>query len=136
MRVFPFVGSTAPRLAFEKSYSALIFFNLLTCSTARRNETDVLAADGVYDDQNIARNSRAHSNEPLLGICVWIRAVQGERVVENSLSICEGDTVLLEITGCLRGIVLESHALEYAQYAYLSTQTTDAELNGADWRPG
>ncbi len=33
--------------------------------------------------------------------------------------------MLLEIAGCLRGIVLESHAEEYAQYTYLSTQTAN-----------
>ena len=39
--------------------------------------------------------------------------------------------MLVEIASCLRGIVLESHAIEYAQYAYLSTQTANSGAEGA-----
>ena len=85
-----------------------------TGGTACENETDVLAANGVYDHQDIASCSKPHSYGPFLGICIRIGTVQGERIVENFLSISEGDTVLLEITRCLRGIVLESHDAEYA----------------------
>ena len=37
--------------------------------------------------------------------------------------------MLLKIASGLRGIVLESHAIEYAQYAYLSTQAANAAID-------
>jgi hypothetical protein len=40
----PFVGMTAPRFPFEKSYSSLIVFHLITCCAARRYQPYLVAA--------------------------------------------------------------------------------------------
>src|SRR5687767_8265335 len=48
MRVFPFSKTTAPRLPFEKSYSALIGFAFLASWPPGRDQVDVRAFERMY----------------------------------------------------------------------------------------
>src|ERR1035437_6750348 len=47
LRAFPFWGSTAPRLPFEKSYSALIVFPFLSRCATCRNQAVLVVALGI-----------------------------------------------------------------------------------------
>gem|GEM_PF-5920896 len=49
MRVFPLEEMSAPRFPLEKSYSFLISFSLLFCSTTSRNQAN------DFTSQNITR---------------------------------------------------------------------------------
>src|SRR5882672_3456823 len=49
MRVLPSVGSTAPRLALEKSYSFFIGPDFLRFRPARRDDARVISPQCVYD---------------------------------------------------------------------------------------
>lgn len=95
MRVLPFAGISAPRLPFEKSYSALIVSHLVSCSAACGNETDFLTAKRIDNNQNYPCATGADGNKPLLIFRVRVEPMDCQRIEEYAFCISEGDTVFL-----------------------------------------
>src|SRR5207244_3392602 len=78
IRVFPVIA--APRLPFEKSYSALIGFALLTGRSARRDQTKRIAAFRVDDYHKMSAAVPANPHEALLANGIGILDCDGQRV--------------------------------------------------------
>ena len=72
MRVFPFVGMSAPRLPFEKSYSALIVFHLVSRSAACGYKPDFLTAKRIDNNQDYSCATHTDGNKPFFIIKIWV----------------------------------------------------------------
>jgi hypothetical protein len=65
MRVLPVVGTIAPRLALEKSYSFFIDSPLFWFCVPHGNEADVFATVRVHDDHQAPKGVHADGDESL-----------------------------------------------------------------------
>jgi hypothetical protein len=119
MRVFPFCGRTAPRLPFEKSYSALIEFAFLSRRYARGNQSILVAALGVDDYQQFTCASKTNRDKALLAFRVRVLDRNRERILKHAFGIGKRNTVLSQICRRFGGIVATAHAeMIYMLYAY------------------
>jgi hypothetical protein len=127
MRVFPFAGSSGPRLPFEKSYSALIVFHLMPRSLASRYEPGLLTTKHVDNNQDYSCATHANRHKPFfvigigIGIGIGIELMDGEWVVKHGLRIREGCPVSCQVTGSLRGSYWKRTTKLYARYTYTSS---------------
>src|SRR2546426_964492 len=83
MRVLPFCGITAPRLPFEKSYSAFIVSTFLPHRASRRNQPVIVAALCPHNDEQFACGAETDRHEALFafGTCVFDR--KRKRILQN-----------------------------------------------------
>src|SRR5690349_13913970 len=119
MRVFPFWGITAPRLPFEKSYSAFIGFALSASCVTGRDEARLAIAVGVDHDQEFTGASKANGHVAWFIHGTDVLDRQRKRIEQRALGIGEGNAMLLEVGRSLDWVVLERHfASIYILYAY------------------
>src|SRR3989344_2587416 len=109
MRVLPFAGISAPRLPFEKSYSAFIAFHLMPRSAASRNKPDLLATKRVDNNQDNSRATHANRHKSLLIFQIGVRLMDRQWVVKHAFGVREGHAVFLQIACGLCEVVLEAH---------------------------
>src|SRR5262245_4282202 len=103
MRVLPFVGRSARRFAFEKSYSVLICAIFSGSSATNRDRADRVTAQRVDNNEQVAGASSAGSHESLLALSVWISAMHCKRVHKHAFRIRKGHAVLTQIPVALAG---------------------------------
>src|SRR5687767_2206586 len=109
MRVLPFVGRSARRFAFEKSYSGLIWANFSGASTTSRDQANRVAAQSVDNYEQVAGASSADSQKSLLALRIWVNAMHCKRVHKHAFRIRKGHAVLTQIPRRLGRIELEVH---------------------------
>src|SRR5512138_1865463 len=109
IRVLPFVGRSALRFAFEKSYSGLICAVFGGSSATNRNQPDRLAPQDVDNNEYVAGASSASSHESLLALSVWINAMHCKRVHKHAFRIRKRHAVLTQIPRRLGRIELKVH---------------------------
>src|SRR6266545_3145105 len=93
MRVLPFCGMIAPRLPFEKSYSALIVLALLSRCTTGRDQPILVIALRIDNNQQLAGASKTDGNEASLTLGVRILDGNGERVLQHAFGIGKRNSV-------------------------------------------
>lgn len=87
IRVFPLEGISAPRLAFEKSYSALIGLDFTRCGATSRYQSDCLAAKCVSNDKQMPCASHAQGYESLFPLGIGVGTMQCKSIHEYALCI-------------------------------------------------
>jgi hypothetical protein len=117
---------TAPRLPFEKSYSALIILYLSSRGATRGDQAKFALSHGVDDHQNAAGVPQADPDEPFLRLEIWVRTVDRKGIGKDSFRVRERNAVLALILSRLCRIELKPHSpMVYTSYA--SVNGTAAE---------
>lgn len=109
MRVFPLEGINAPRLALEKSYSALIGLNFTRCGATSRYQPDYLAAVRVNNHKQMASAPHAQGYESLFALGIRVGTMQCKSIHKYALCIRKRDAMLAKISRRLGRVKLKLH---------------------------
>ncbi len=87
MRVFPLAGISAPRLAFEKSYSDLIGLNFTGCGATGGNQSNHLATECVRNHKQTASTSHAYGYKSLFPLGIRVGTMQCKGIHKHAFRI-------------------------------------------------
>src|SRR3990172_6368055 len=109
MRVFPGVGITAPRLAFEKSYTFFIVSPLFGVGLPHRNGSRSVTPRGVNHNHQRPEHVRSNGYEALLALSEVIFGGKREGIIQHSVTLRERHAVLLDVCSILLRVEFGGH---------------------------